>query len=110
MTEEDSDDKMGVMMCSGCGVWIEEMVEGHQYVDDTTLYCDVANDEVGIVRESTVRAKWTIDGAETLSEAAEQLESKADWLREIQEDGWRLREEIYDDYGFIVKDVDNDDK
>jgi len=51
-----------------------------------------------------IRAKWSIDNSETLSEAAEKLEDFAKTLRDMEEDGIVLVEEIIDDYGFIETD------
>ena len=53
--------------------------------------------------EDVVRAKWLMDGAKTLSEAANKLEQEAKRLRELERDGWELSEEIDDDYGSIEK-------
>lgn len=49
-----------------------------------------------------VRAKWTIDGAATLAEAAAKLEDLAAWLRGLHEQGWTFDEPVNDDYGFLV--------
>lgn len=51
--------------------------------------------------EMLVRAKWSIDGAKTLSEAADKLEALAKELREMEADGLQLDGEIQDDYGSI---------
>jgi hypothetical protein len=48
-----------------------------------------------------IRAKWTIDGARTLEEAAVKLERFAAYLREIRAEGWELRRVVDDDYGFL---------
>ncbi len=48
-----------------------------------------------------IRAKWTIDDAKTLSEAAEKLRSFANYLEKIEADGWQLTEVVNDDYGFL---------
>ena len=53
--------------------------------------------------ERTIRAKLTIDGAKTLSEAAQMLKDYADWLLEQERKGWQLVSEVEDDYGTIVK-------
>ena len=53
--------------------------------------------------ERTIRAKWTMDGAKTLSEAAQMLKDYAEWLLEQEGKGWQLAYEIEDDYGTIVK-------
>lgn len=52
-----------------------------------------------------IRAKWSFDGANTLEEAAERLEAFAQFLRERHGAGWKLREPINDDYGFVYHDT-----
>jgi hypothetical protein len=54
---------------------------------------------------STVRAKWSMDGAMTLTEAAQKLRAFADDLLAMEADGWQLTERVNDDYGFIRKNV-----
>ncbi len=48
-----------------------------------------------------IRAKWIMDGAETLSEAADKLRSFADYLEELEKVGIQLIEKVEADYGFI---------
>ena len=50
-----------------------------------------------------IRAKWTIDGANTIDEAIEKLNDFIEYLRSLKEEGWKLREPIDDDYGFLYK-------
>lgn len=50
-----------------------------------------------------VRAKWSIDGAKTLAEAAQKAREFADYLQGLHDEGWRLEDEISDDYGFCYK-------
>ena len=50
----------------------------------------------------SIRAKWSMDGAVTLSEAAEKLREHATWLEELERDGWQLIDPIDDDWGFIT--------
>lgn len=52
--------------------------------------------------ESTVRAKWCLDGAKTLAEAAKKLRDFADELEKMDKAGVTLLEPISDDYGFIT--------
>ena len=53
--------------------------------------------------ESAVRAKWSMDGASTLTEAAQKLRSLAEGLLQMEREGWQLTEPVADDYGFIRK-------
>ena len=50
------------------------------------------------MKEQMIRGKWTMDGANTLSEAAEKLRSFADDLDKLADEGWQLRGGIYDDW------------
>jgi hypothetical protein len=52
--------------------------------------------------EPIVRAKWIMDGATTLSEAATRIEGFAAWLRELEAQGWQLSGPVEDDYGYLA--------
>ena len=54
--------------------------------------------------ERIVRAKWTMDEAESMEEMAEKLEQKAEYIRELEQEGWELETEVKDDYAFLVRD------
>lgn len=62
---------------------------------------DEADDEYSSGVRSTIRAKWSMDVAATLTEAAELLRGHADYLLAMERDGWQLTEPVRDDYGFI---------
>jgi hypothetical protein len=51
----------------------------------------------------TIRSKWTMDGAQTLAEAATKLRAYAANLEELEREGWQLVGEVSDDYGHIKK-------
>ena len=53
--------------------------------------------------EEVIRAKWIMDGAKTLTEAAQRLREEADRLEKLQADGWELTTPVEDDYGFIER-------
>jgi hypothetical protein len=53
--------------------------------------------------ETTIRAKWTMDGARTLAEAAQQMRTRADLLDQMAADGWELEDEVADDYGHCIR-------
>ena len=50
--------------------------------------------------ELVIRAKWSLDGATTLAEAAEMARELADNLETLEREGWQLDAPIQDDYGF----------
>jgi len=49
-----------------------------------------------------LRAKWVMDGATTLAEAAAKLRAEADRIEQLGKDGWTLEGPIDDDWGFLV--------
>lgn len=51
----------------------------------------------------TIRAKWVMDGATDLFEAALALTTFARSLLDLHDQGWRLEGPVTDDYGFISK-------
>jgi hypothetical protein len=51
-----------------------------------------------------VRAKWTMDGAQTLTAAAAHLRAQAEHLVRLERDGWQLTAPVADDDGFIARD------
>lgn len=71
--------------------------EDEEIIDD--FYYD--EDDVGDVE--IVRAKWTIDGATTLAEAAEMSRGFAEYLQQLHDEGYVLVQPIEDDYGFYTK-------
>jgi hypothetical protein len=50
----------------------------------------------------TIRAKWTMDGATTLPEAAAKLRAFADELDRMHAEGYRLERPVEDDYGDVL--------
>lgn len=50
----------------------------------------------------TIRAKWAMDGAATLAEAAEKLQALIEELAYLDRVGWALEQPIADDYGEIT--------
>ena len=53
--------------------------------------------------DEIIRAKWIMDGATNLPQAAQLVREFADHLDILAAQGYQLREEINDDYGFIYK-------
>ena len=62
---------------------------------------EILETDVSNLFEETIRAKWTMDGANTLKEAAQKLRNYADKLEDLNSKGWELRYKVEDDYGFI---------
>ena len=50
--------------------------------------------------ELVIRAKWSLDGATTLAEAAEMARELAENLETLEREGWQLDAPIQDDWGF----------
>ena len=63
------------------------------------------DDEFSSQHAMILITKYIADGAKTLSEAAEKLESFARWLRELEEEDWQLEQAIKNDYGFLRKEI-----
>ena len=53
--------------------------------------------------DELIRAKWTIDGATTLAEAAVMAREFADELQRLHNEGYALREPVQDDYAHYYK-------
>lgn len=61
----------------------------------------VGPDEVGSDTDDVIRAKWAVDGASTLPEAADRLHGYAEELERAHRQGYRLRGPVEDDHGFV---------
>lgn len=48
-----------------------------------------------------LRAKWTMDGATTLAEAAARFRERADEMDDLARAGFELEQPVNDDYAFI---------
>lgn len=78
-------------------------------VSISSLFDDVEDlmeddDEVVYDTSVSIRGKWILDGAQDLAEAAEMARAYADYLDNLQEEGYVLRNPIEDDYGFATID------
>jgi hypothetical protein len=51
----------------------------------------------------TLRAKWTMDGATTLAEAAARFRERAEGLDELARAGFELDQPVNDDYAILVR-------
>lgn len=58
----------------------------------------------------TIRAKHLMDNATTLADAAAKLRKTAEYLEQMETDGWQLTEPVTDDYGFIERSARTDDR
>jgi hypothetical protein len=63
----------------------------------------ITDDEDNIDDREIIRAKWVMDGAATLPEAAEKLRARAAELDELHKQGWRLGSPVEDDYGYLIQ-------
>lgn len=62
-----------------------------------------------IAEETSIRAKWTMDGAETVDQAIDKFEYRADQLRALKEAGWEIRDPVTDDYAYIRREISTTD-
>jgi hypothetical protein len=75
----------------------EDEIAAAGLADDADL------DDEGLEEDDIVRAKWILDDATTLAEAAQKAREFADYLQKLHDEGNVLREPISDDYGFYYK-------
>jgi hypothetical protein len=72
-------------------------------MDDDARHDDDSDDDLDDENEEIIRAKWVMDGASNLKQAASQLRLFADELESLESEGWELTGPVQDDYGFIRK-------
>lgn len=77
----------------------------HDDDDDDDDCVDTEEEEKEEEEERTIRAKWSMDGARTLAEAARMLVRFAEHLERLGAEGWELRDPIDDDWGFAYRAV-----
>jgi hypothetical protein len=76
--------------------------------DDDVIEDDEAEADDETVAEDEeepyiLRAKWCMDGSKSLDECVSKLEEFIAYIKELKEEGFELREELDDDYGFLYK-------
>ena len=79
------------------------MDEEETFEDEDEWEEDEESEEWCAENVEIIRAKWSMDGAETLEEAAQLMENFAKQLRQLKTEGYILIDTIDDDYGFIIK-------
>jgi len=90
------------------GLRVDEMLAGttlpreaRTVLADPALTPDTASALAGFGDEmKIVRAKWALDGARTLNEAAQKVRTFADYLQTLHNEGWVLAGPITGDYGY----------
>lgn len=50
----------------------------------------------------TYRAKWLLDNCTSIADMIDRLHEEAGRLAKLQSDGWKLEDEILDDYGWLL--------
>ncbi len=78
---------------------------GDEFEDD-----DVENeedDEVDIAQihfefKEMYRAKWMLDNCKTITDMIDRLREEAHRLTALRDSGWKLEDDILDDYGYLV--------
>ena len=48
------------------------------------------------------RGKWIYDGCKTILEMIERLKSSIESLEELHKDGWKVSDEVQDDYATLI--------
>jgi len=49
----------------------------------------------------SLRAKWCLDGANTLDDCVDKLKEFIEYIQILKDDGWELIDSINDDWGFL---------
>lgn len=63
---------------------------------------DLTEEELEAGRLESVCVRWVADEAETLGEASLMLRDFAEWLVELELDGWQLVDAVDNGHGLIV--------
>ena len=66
------------------------------------IAAELSEEDLERGRLETICGKWVMDEARTLSEAAEELRDFADWLVELEIDGWQLAEPVDGGHAHLV--------
>jgi len=66
------------------------------------IAAELSEEDLGRGRLETICGKWVLDESRTLSEAAAELRAFADWLVELEIDGWQLVEAIDGGHAYVV--------
>lgn len=64
---------------------------------------DVSDEDFTYEHNEVIRMKWSIDGCANFDEIIKRLFEKIKEFEALRENGWRLREPVNDDYGFIYR-------
>jgi hypothetical protein len=75
----------------------------YEHSNEEEDYGDLWEEDDEENNDEIVRAKWTIDGANTLAEAACMAKEFSQYLQMLHDQGYVLRSPIDDDYGFYYK-------
>ena len=75
----------------------DELIEEHGEGSKLFNFIDAAT-------STTLRAKWCMDGATSLEEAAQMLEAYAAYVRGLSKDGW-YAVQAQDDYFHLSRDL-----
>jgi len=91
--------------CQNCGyIWASESHK--EYV--TCPSCQRKTKRERLKETLVVRAKWTMDGAESMEEMAKKHEQKAKQIRDLKKEGWELESRVEDDYAHLVRGIEED--
>lgn len=91
-----------IFECNDCGnTWSD-------IAADVCTDCGSTNKEL-LGKQTTVRAKWTLDGAEDVDAAIDKFEFRKKQLQALKDAGWEIRDPVTDDYAHLflpVEDID----
>lgn len=61
-----------------------------------------------VAEQYTIRAKWTMDGAETIDEAIDKFEYRRKQLEALKDAGWDIDQPVTDDYAYLRRPVSSE--
>jgi hypothetical protein len=79
-----------------------EVISDTESDTDTDVISDTESD-YDDENHSIIRAKWQMDGSNTLDECVEKLQYFIEHIKYLKTQGWELQKPVDDDYGFIRK-------
>ena len=84
---------------AGHGNGRPRMLSAREAVD---IAGELTEEEVEAGRLESICVKWVADEAETLSEASLRLREFAEWLVDLERDGWQLVDAVDGGHGLLV--------
>ncbi len=75
--------------------------------DEDASYTDSYSEDFDEENNTILRGKWIYDGSKTIDDMVECLRREIRLLSDLKNDGWRLKDEVSDDYAFLEREPVN---